>query len=362
MPIAVHEAGRLCAPSGRVVVGDVLVGSALVPLPVEVPPGDHPAFVSVAYPEEGHARVAALVVLLDEAPPTRWEQSWSFSVDSGTAAFADARAYEGWGDDDRPGERLRRALSRARREGREWCQRSLREGATAVLSGSGWGDGEYCAWIGRDARGRAVALLAGFGFIAGDSTEGAPAPPPPLTTPSAMHAVTCGFFDAYNTLLRAGDPTAFTPLLAEDVELVLPEGTARGRDAVLAALARRPLGEDPVTFNRRAEDVKAGTRSLEVALGWRPTQKLGVIHLVVRGASAVRVVVERAPPAPEVAPPPPPPGASPEDRRLAEALGGLSVKSPLKRTLIEDLRRQVLTLGRALSEAQRRKGEELLRG
>lgn len=360
--------GSLRAPQGKLVVGDVITRDQLPPQPLEVPPGDHPAFVAVARFPGGGTRVAALLLSLADAAPARWERSWAFQVESGLAAITSATALEVWREDpERHADRLQRAIRRA---GTSWTGLRLHGSASPgeplglVACSSGWGDGEYVTWLGRDADGRVVAVLAGFGLLPGDTPEGAAEPPPPPTTLPALERLRELFEGAYHRVLNGGDARELGPHLAPQVRLEGPI-QARGADAVLAGLARRPLGDDPITFNGQGDlDEAAGSLRLRFAPAARPTAERGWLRLVARGELLHRIAITLDP----TPPPPPLPGAtptaheqaSPVDHELVEALGALNPTSPVRRAQIEDLRRHVLALGRPLSDEQRRKARELL--
>ena len=361
----VVHAGSLHVPGGKVVVGDILAHDQLSPQPIEVPPGEHPVFVALARFPGGGARVAAALLLLDEAPPVRWEKSWAFTVDSGLVALTSSRALEVWREDEeRHADRLQRAIRRA---GTSWARlrlqgRGQREALDLVACSSGWGDGAYATWIGRDEAARAVAIVAGFGLLPADSPEGAPDPPAPPSTLLELGRLRVALEAAYHRVLQGEEPRELAACLAPDARLEGPV-QARGAAAVLSALGKRPLGDEPITFNGMGDpDLAAGSLRLRFAPAARPTAERGWVRLVARGEQLHSISIALDP-APARAAPSAAGGheeADPADRQLAEALGALAPKSPLRRALIHDLRRHVLALGRPLSDEQRRKARELL--
>lgn len=359
----VQHVGSLSLPSGRLAVGDLLVDDQLPPQPLQLPPGEHPVFLSLARLPGGGARVAAALLLLDEAPPERWERSWAFTVDSGTAVLAPPEALETWrGDDQRHGRRLERALQRGERGACAWARLPLPGGQAVLACSSGWGDGQYVTWIGRERGGRPVAVVAGFGLLPRDTPEGAPRPPRGPTTAAALGALRQELGAAMNRVHQGLDAGTLAPHLSPDVRLDGPI-QAQGAEAVLLALARRPFGVEPITMNGQGEqDQAGGGLRLRYALAARPTVELGWVRLEARGARLTRISIDPDPTSPAAhGAAAPSQGASEEDRRLVEALSQLQLGSPARRMLVQDLRRQVQALGRPLSEEQRRKARELLR-
>ncbi|MCM4080568.1 DUF4241 domain-containing protein [Paractinoplanes hotanensis] len=165
MRLATRPAGKLNLPSGRLVAADP---SSLdygdEPFLTTVPPGTYPVTVSLATftDDLAHTRVAAMRIDISDRHPVRWEPAlrdgqdlldlgygefFGFGVDAGLACFVD--------EDNR--ERLTD----------EWQSLELRDPRFVTLSGgdmiawsSGWGDGAYPTWIGRDHSGRVTSFIA----------------------------------------------------------------------------------------------------------------------------------------------------------------------------------------------------------
>jgi hypothetical protein len=177
------EAGTLRLPSGRVVAADpVFLNEDSKPFTVTVPPGDYPVSIGSAscereYGKAGDRRTAvdeevtAVRVLIRDEPAVTWEMAllpgqdprmlpaghfFGFGVDGGTGAFLDAVG--------------RRALSaRYAAEGTSLDDSTVTSagwtedpdsGTNMVEYRAGLGDGVYPVWIGRDAGGQVVSLVA----------------------------------------------------------------------------------------------------------------------------------------------------------------------------------------------------------
>ncbi|MCY1141741.1 DUF4241 domain-containing protein [Actinoplanes sp. Pm04-4] len=165
MRIATRPAGKLNLPSGHLVAADPSsLDYGEEPFLTTVPPGTYPVTVSLATftDDPAHTRVAAVRLDVSDRHPVRWElalrdgqdlldlgygEFFGFGVDAGMACFVD--------EDNR--ERLTE----------EWQSLELRDPRYFLLSGgdmiawsSGWGDGAYPTWIGRDHSGRVTTFIA----------------------------------------------------------------------------------------------------------------------------------------------------------------------------------------------------------
>ncbi len=165
MRISTHPAGKLNLPSGRLVAADPSsLDYGEEPFLTTVPPGPYPVTISLATftDDPGHSRVAAVRLDITDRRPARWElalrdgqdlldlgygEFFGFGVDAGLACFVD--------EDNR--ERLTG----------EWQSLELRDPRFAVIAGgdmiawsSGWGDGSYPTWVGRDHSDRITTFIA----------------------------------------------------------------------------------------------------------------------------------------------------------------------------------------------------------
>lgn len=185
------EAGTLRLPTGRVIAADPgFVNEDSEPFTVTVVPGEYPVSIGSATCEievgAGDDRVAvvdervtAVRVLICNEPAVTWEMAllpgqdprmlpagefFGFGVDSGTAAFLDAEGRQALPArypaveeyfDDRPA-------------GLAWWAEDPGSGANMVAYNAGLGDGVYPVWIGRDAEGQVVSIVADM-LLLGDA-------------------------------------------------------------------------------------------------------------------------------------------------------------------------------------------------
>ncbi|WP_144126071.1 DUF4241 domain-containing protein [Catellatospora sichuanensis] len=175
--IELHEAGALRLPSGRVVAADP---SALDfdarPYTVGVPPGVYPVTVSLArfVDDPQHTRVAAVRLAITQRPVVTWElalrdgqdplalgyrEYFGFGVDGGTACFTDAASSS-------------RLVAAGRDLGGLVDPRfTVVEDDTMAAWSSGWGDGAYPVWIGRDGGRDVACFVADMLLFADDEDE-----------------------------------------------------------------------------------------------------------------------------------------------------------------------------------------------
>ncbi|MET9841654.1 DUF4241 domain-containing protein [Streptomyces virginiae] len=179
--------GEVTLPTGRVVACDPFVcmgeGEA-EPFTVAVEPGRYRAEAAVATLARAgsapdphpHTRIAAARLVIRDAPSVGWEMAvvagqdpsalgegefFGYGVDAGTGCFHDAAAHEsfpGAEDDDGP---LWSALD-AVVEGPQVFLARGEDGHTLAGFTSGWGDGCYPTWIGRDSGGRVTCFVTDF--------------------------------------------------------------------------------------------------------------------------------------------------------------------------------------------------------
>ncbi|GAA4603951.1 hypothetical protein BJY16_004807 [Actinoplanes octamycinicus] len=168
--IEVVAAGDLRLPSGRLVAADPgWLSDDQAPYLVTVAPGSYPVTISRAHlaGDEEHVRIAAARLTVADRPVARWElvlcdgqdpldlregYYYGVSVDAGLACFLDAEQrehYAAWFDDDLPDELL------------EFDQGgfAMLDGGELIAYSSGWGDGAYPTWIGRDQDGEVVCFV-----------------------------------------------------------------------------------------------------------------------------------------------------------------------------------------------------------
>ncbi len=187
--VRVEDAGGLSLPSGQVVACDpgyLEHPDLWPPFARAVPPGRYPVRVGVVHLDRGAVRVALAALILDPAPPVRFElatrpgedaatlgpgESFGHGVDSGTSCFLDFQAArevhercQRW-DRHRQGSQPELSVGRDR----HWANSVLdpATGLNMVMFPSGIGDGRYSSYWGFDAADRLVCLVTDFELLAG---------------------------------------------------------------------------------------------------------------------------------------------------------------------------------------------------
>jgi hypothetical protein len=181
-PVALDPA---VLPTGRIVGCDPLVNPGADPYLVTVPPGTYPLIAWVAVISENgkeyDRRVAALELRLGDAPVAAWEMAvddadadvevldadgfYGYPVDAGCGTLADEAALRPLGewDYDRTEDVLINEMDwEGVVPGLAAAVTDPGTGANVVLVGSGWGDGSYPTFIGRDASGAVVRYVTDF--------------------------------------------------------------------------------------------------------------------------------------------------------------------------------------------------------
>jgi hypothetical protein len=179
------ELDKAVLPTGRIVGCDPLVNPGSSPYLVTVAPGTYPliAWVAVIGKDgtENDRRVAALELRIGDAPVTAWEMAVSspdsnveelgddgyfgYPVDAGCGTLADEaalRPLDEWDYDQTEDVFINEMDWEGPVPGRAAAVTDPVTGANVVLVGSGWGDGSYPTFIGRDADGAVVRLVTDF--------------------------------------------------------------------------------------------------------------------------------------------------------------------------------------------------------
>lgn len=190
--MALLSGGELALPTGRVAVCDPLValGEELGGFTATVAPGRYPVTVAVVTlgdpdADQPHRRVAAARLEISDAPAVTWElalqqeqdaagladdEFFGYGVDAGTGCFVDAsvdsRFDGGTGPED---SQLIDAI-----EATGWTVQPLNHtdpatGQQVVLFFSGWGDGAYPTWVGRDTAGEVCCFATDFFVVPGEA-------------------------------------------------------------------------------------------------------------------------------------------------------------------------------------------------
>ncbi|GAA1000871.1 DUF4241 domain-containing protein [Acrocarpospora macrocephala] len=181
--IEVRSGGTLVMPTGRLTAADPgWLDSGLQPFTVEARPGEYDVSLAVVrcVDDPEHVRVAGVKLIIQHWLPSSWEPAlrpgqdprllgegefYGFSVDTGMGCLLDASAIE--------------ALTVVAEENYdEICDRVSQHAAAGFDAGSGvncvaflsgWGDGSYPVWIGRDAEGEVVCFVADMLLLADDA-------------------------------------------------------------------------------------------------------------------------------------------------------------------------------------------------
>jgi len=194
--VEVHDAGVLRLPTGRVVACDpTSVWERTEPYTVPVPVGDHPVALSAVRFDDDptHVRAAAARVVFADVPVASWEPAtlpgqdprrlddgefFGFGVDGGIGCFFDAAALPHFLKLMEDFDRYTDVFLGDNPEGIEvQGERTLSitdpdSGANLVAFSSGWGDGSYPVWAGRDADGRVCRLVADLLVVNGATLLG----------------------------------------------------------------------------------------------------------------------------------------------------------------------------------------------
>ncbi|MEJ8642329.1 DUF4241 domain-containing protein [Streptomyces sp. MS1.HAVA.3] len=123
-----------------------------------------------------HTRVAAVRLVIREMPTTSWEMAvdegqdpavlgedefYGYGVDAGTGCFYDAGAdgsFPGTEDEEGPVWAAMETVG----DGPSVFLAEGEDGHTLAGFTSGWGDGCYPTWIGRDTEGRVTCFVTDF--------------------------------------------------------------------------------------------------------------------------------------------------------------------------------------------------------
>ncbi|GLY48605.1 DUF4241 domain-containing protein [Lentzea sp. NBRC 102530] len=189
--ITVEQVGELALPTGRLVAADPFVvwPEDAEPFTDEVEPGNYPVSVSlVSYvdgdgvPDERQGyRVAAARVVIRDEPAYSWRPAvtagehvpmlpvmpeFGYDVKSSTGAFFDvvtATALDRLVSDDELGNcDLIDALGAVGGGRGPANVTDARSGLNVVAFSTGWGDGVYPTWVGRNTAGDPVAFVTDF--------------------------------------------------------------------------------------------------------------------------------------------------------------------------------------------------------
>ncbi|MFF8847046.1 DUF4241 domain-containing protein [Streptomyces sp. NPDC015127] len=186
--MSVTEAGELWLPTGRVVACDPFISlghGEVEPFTAEVAPGRYRVECAVATltrPDEEpsdtpHQRIAAARLVIEDTPPASWEiglqagqdlselsedEFFGYGVDAGTGCFYDASCDESFPECEGDEGPLWDAFDGEDAHLGPHTIVAPDTGHNLVAFSSGWGDGAYPTWVGRDASGGIVCFVTDF--------------------------------------------------------------------------------------------------------------------------------------------------------------------------------------------------------
>ena len=154
-----EEIGALDVASGAVKVCDA--GTLFAPVEVEVPKGTY----DVRIPRNGDGDNEAAALVAKGAKPVSWTEAGAYGVDAGMSAFFDADVFARVDKHAFPvsiyDDLICNHLDPAERQGHAGAFVPF-EDAKFSACRSGYGDGVYPVFVGRDAKGKVVAVVTTF--------------------------------------------------------------------------------------------------------------------------------------------------------------------------------------------------------
>jgi hypothetical protein len=189
-------AGNLTLPTGKVVAADpFLVDECTEPFTVEVPPGTYPQYLAhVRMGDDESSIVAAAKLEITSRPTVTWEmgllpgqdaallgkgQFYGFGVDTGTGAFLDHCACTAFCGLDEILESADKDADLDADGFGEFRDTSRGTGANMITYSSGYGDGAYPVWIGRDEGGEVTCFVADMQVVRATELESRQTAPEP---------------------------------------------------------------------------------------------------------------------------------------------------------------------------------------
>ncbi|MCX5194141.1 DUF4241 domain-containing protein [Streptomyces sp. NBC_00249] len=193
----VAVAGELWLPSGRITACDPFIGlgaGEAEPFTVAVAPGRYRVETAIATlvtpgePAEDtpHLRTAAARLVISDTETVTWEQAlvagqdpaelgddeyFGYGVDAGAGCFYDAAADESFPECEGDEGPLWDAFEENGHGPGPYLV-SGEEGHNLAAFTSGWGDGSYPTWVGRDRTGAVTCFLTDF-FVVPTPQDGA---------------------------------------------------------------------------------------------------------------------------------------------------------------------------------------------
>lgn len=171
----VREVGEITLPTGRLVACDPIVhlcddDERPEPFTATVPPGRYRVQTAEATFDRSYAVNAAVRLVIRDTPVARWEPAlvpgepepeddyFGFGVDAGAGCYLDTVAHHSFpGTDDESG-----VVWDGLDNSPSYPTAFVAEGENGhdiAVFASGWGDGLYPTWVGRDADGEVACFV-----------------------------------------------------------------------------------------------------------------------------------------------------------------------------------------------------------
>ena len=179
----VVEIGKLKVESGQLIACDPLVLQDAPPFTQVFPKGEFPVQLSIAQ-RKGDERVAFSRILISDKPPVKWEfallegqtplpiegeTTYGYGVDGGTGLFVDEKSRMAFNDLQKRDESIWDKVfidELGRNHRPTWDYLLYIFGAyNLALFSTGFGDGHYSTYIGRDDEGNPCRLLTDFNLV-----------------------------------------------------------------------------------------------------------------------------------------------------------------------------------------------------
>jgi hypothetical protein len=174
--------GELQVPTGELIACDPFVLTReQASFTAKVPTGNFPVRLSI-WADETDQRVAFASINFCDTEPKTWEmltvkgqslatlregEIFGYGVDSGTGCFMDAAALEGllrqMESNEEWFQELIDEMDKTYRHTWSWLDRKMGD-ADLVAFSSGFGDGFYASYVGRDASGNVCTVVTDFGI------------------------------------------------------------------------------------------------------------------------------------------------------------------------------------------------------
>jgi hypothetical protein len=177
-----HKVSELILPTGQLVACDPFMAPDIPPFKLSVPSGKFPVVLSIAHIKTDQ-RVAFATLRLMQTAPVSWEmltiadqnlstleqgELFGYGVDSGTGCFMDLstrRALAARMDEQQDFyETLTAEMDKTYKHTWSWLDTKLGEGNLVAFS-SGYGDGVYATYAGRDSDGQVSVVVTDFGVL-----------------------------------------------------------------------------------------------------------------------------------------------------------------------------------------------------